>query len=289
MTAGIDLGRRFDNRPLLLPWPHCPHIGVGGETGSGKSSLIHTIIGGLAEDPNTAIVGVDLKLVELSPWSDRLTSLATTPGEADQLLVALRDLISTRARFLKDNGHRKWATEFGPWVLVVIDELAELQAIDADRLADVIETGEGGPAALREARNGQQVRTALLGSLSRLARFCGVTVIAATQYPSAEVIDQQIRTQLTIKIMLRVASGEQVAVCLGQGYANTISPTSIGPSERGGLWIAGLADTAKPIRGRAHWVSDHAIANRVATTSHLTPTYETVFGKDNPADAFEAY
>jgi len=287
--VAIEIGRRFDNQALTLPWPNCPHLGVGGQTGSGKSGLVHAVIGALADDPTVAVVGIDLKLVELSPWSERLTDLATTPTEADRLLVALRNLIRARAELLRSSGFRKWDSKFGPWVLVVIDELAELQAVDADRLADVIESGEGGPSAMRDAKNGQQVRTALLGSLSRLARFCGVTVLAATQYPSAEVIDQQIRTQLTIKIMLRVASGEQVAVCLGQGYAATVSPKSIGPSEQGGLWIVGTEDAPRPVRGRAHWVSDTAIANRVAATTHLTPSYNAVFGKDDTDDVFEAY
>ncbi len=276
----IEIGRRFDNRPLLLPWPGCPHTQIGGETGSGKSGLANGIIGGAAGHPNTAICGIDLKLVELSPWSKRLTALATTPAEADELLVDLRDLIRDRAELLRTKGLRKWSDALGPWVLLIVDELAELQAIDADRLATAVETGTGGSQAIKEAKNGQQIRTALLGSIARLARFCGVTIVAATQYPSAEVVDQQIRTQLTIKIMLRVASGEQVAVCLGQGYASAVSPKSIGPSERGGLWIVGLPDAGKPIRGRAHWVSDEAVAARVAATSHLTPSYESVFGKD---------
>ena len=286
--AGLNIGRRFDNKPLTLPWPGCPHIQIGGETGSGKSGVCNAIIGAVAGRADTAIVGIDLKLVELSPWNRRLSALATTPTEADQLLVSLRHLITTRAAWMEANGHRRWDSQFGPWVLVVIDELAELQAIDADRLADVIETGEGGPAAIREAKNGQQVRSALLGSLARLARASGVTIIGATQYPSAETIDQQIRTQLTIKIMLRVASGEQVAVCLGQGYANAISPKSIGPAEKGGLWIVGLPDSAKPIRARAHLVTDSDVAARVAATSHLTPSVESVFGKDT-GHAFEAY
>ena len=286
--SGLNIGRRFDNKPLMLPWPGCPHIQIGGETGSGKSGVCNSIIGAVAGHADTAIVGIDLKLVELSPWSRRLTALATTPTEADRLLVDLRRLIATRAAWLEDNGHRKWQSAFGPWVMVVIDELAELQALDADLLADVIETGEGGQQAIRQAKTGQQVRTGLLGGLARLARFCGITIIGATQYPSAEVIDQQIRTQLTIKIMLRVASGEQVAVCLGQGYANAISPKSIGPNERGGLWIVGLPDTAKPIRARAHLVTDTDVAARVVGTAHLAPSYETVFGKDT-ADAFQAY
>jgi S-DNA-T family DNA segregation ATPase FtsK/SpoIIIE len=116
-----------------------------------------------------------------------------------------------------------------------------------------------------------------------------VTIVAATQYPSADVVDQQIRTQLTIRIMLRVASGEQVAVCLGQGYGSTISPTSIGPSERGGLWITGLPDAAQPVRGRAHWVTDADVAARVATTRHLTPPFEVVFNSPATETAEEAY
>ena len=275
---GLDIGRRFDMKPLLLPWPRCPHIQIGGETGSGKSGVCNSIIGELAAHPDTAICGVDLKLVELSPWEDRLTVLATTPAEADRLLVDLRNLIRDRAEFLRARSLRKWDPEHGPWVVILIDELAELQAVDAELLADAIETGEGGQQAIKAGKNGQQVRTAILGSLARLARFCGVTIIGATQYPTADVIDQQIRTQLTIKIMLRVASGEQVNVCLGQGYGSSISPKSIGVSQRGGLWIVGLPDAAEPVRGRAHWVSDADVATRVAATRHLTPSYEAVFG-----------
>ncbi len=285
---GLEIGRRFDMRPLLLPWPHCPHIQIGGETGSGKSGVCNAIIGELAADAYTAICGIDLKLVELSPWRDRLTVLATTPGEADQLLLALRRLIKDRAEFLQARGLRIWDSRYGPWVVVVVDELAELQAIDADALADAIESGDGGQKALRAGRNSQNIRVAMLGSLARLARFCGVTLVGATQYPSVEVVDQQIRTQLTIKIMLRVASGEQVRVCLGEGYGMSISPKSIGVSERGGLWIVGLPDNAEPVRARAHWISDADVAARVAATAHLTPSYNTVFapGADPIEEAY---
>jgi len=286
---GLDIGRRFDAKPLVMPWPHCPHVLVGGETGSGKSGVCNSLIGALAQIPNVAICGIDLKLVELSPWQDRLTVLAVTPGEADQLLVDLRNLIRDRARFLQTNGHRKWEDRFGPWVVLVVDELAELQALDADTLAAAIDDPDSAASVLRSGRNGQQIRTGLLGSLARLARFCGVTIVGATQYPSAEVIDQQIRTQLTIRVMLRVASGEQVNVCLGQGYGSTVAPKSIGPAERGGLWIAGLPDAVEPVRGRAHWVSDHDVAAQVAATRHLTPPAAAVFGPDEPDTIEETY
>ena len=286
---GLDIGRRFDARPLVLPWPHCQHILIGGETGSGKSGVCNAIVGSLAHRPDVALCGIDLKLVELWPWRDRFTSLAVTPAEADQLLVALRNLIAARTRFLQDNGYRKWRAEFGPWLVFIVDELAELQALDADALAEAITEPDTAQATIRSGRNGQQVRTGLLGSLARLARACGVTIVAATQYPSAEVIDQQIRTQLTIRIMLRVASGEQVNVILGQGYGSKISPTSIGPGERGGLWIVGTPDAPRPARARAHWVSDDDVAARVAATRHLTPSPLTVFGSPESDPTEVAY
>ncbi len=111
---GLEIGRRFDMKPLLLPWPRCPHIQIGGETGSGKSGVCNSIIGELAVHADTAICGIDLKLVELSPWEDRLTTLATTPAEADRLLVDLRNLIRDRAEFLRARGMRKWEPEHGP-------------------------------------------------------------------------------------------------------------------------------------------------------------------------------
>ena len=79
-ATGLEIGRRFDARPLVVPWPHCPHILIGGETGSGKSGVCNALIGAWAGLPNVVLLGVDLKLVELSPWRDRLTVLATTPA-----------------------------------------------------------------------------------------------------------------------------------------------------------------------------------------------------------------
>ena len=288
-ASGLDIGRRFDARPLVVPWPHCPHILIGGETGSGKSGVCNALIGAWAGLPNVVLLGVDLKLVELSPWRDRLTVLATTPGEADWLFVQLRELIRVRSRWLEDNGYRKWRDEFGPWVVLVVDELAELQALDVDVLVQAVNDPDTSNTILRSGRNGQQIRTALLGSLARVARFCGVTIVGATQYPSAEVLDQQIRTQLTIRVMLRVASGEQVNVVLGQGHANKISANSIGPAERGGLWIVGTPDAPKPVRGRAHWVSDEDVANRVATTAHLTLPPDVVFTTTDREPVEEVY
>ena len=155
--------------------------------------------------------------------------------------------------------------------------MAELAGLDPDALVEAATTGDTRDV-IRNGRNAAQVRVALLGSLARLARFCGITIVAATQYPSYEVVDQQIRTQLTIRIMLRVSSGEQVDVCLGRGYGKRIGVRTIPPNQPGGLWLVGHPDHPEPFRGRAHYLSDDYIAARVDATAHLVWPHESVFG-----------
>ncbi len=130
-------------------------------------------------------------------------------------------------------------------MLLVVDELAELAGLDPDALIQAISSGET-KDVIRNGRNAAQIRIALLGSLARLARFCGITIVAATQYPSHEVVDQQIRTQMSVRIMLRVTSGEQVDVCLGRGYGKRIGVRSIPANQPGGLWMAGHPDHPEP-------------------------------------------
>ncbi len=273
----IEIGRRFDTRPLVLPWASCPHILVGGQTGAGKSGVANAVIAQVAARADTAICGIDLKLVEQWPWRRRMTTCATSTAEADMLLADLRALIQHRATLLQSLGRRMWSSELGPWVLVVVDELAELTGFDPDALVEAVNTGDN-KDVIRSGRNSAQVRVALLGSLARLARFCGITILAATQYPSYEVVDQQIRTQMTIRIMLRVTSGEQIDVCLGRGYGNRLGVRSIPADQPGGLWLVGLPGSPEPVRGRAHFLSDDYIAAHASRTAHLAWPYETVFG-----------
>ena len=281
----LMIGRRFDNQPLTLPWPACPHVLIGGETGSGKSGVTNAVIAAVAARADTAICGIDLKLVEQWPWRHRMTTCATTTQAADLLLAHLRSLIRYRAELLQSLGLRMWTTDLGPWVLVVVDELAELAGLDPDALIDAVTTGDT-KDVIRNGRTNAQIRIALLGSLARLARFCGITIVAATQYPSYEVVDQQIRTQLTIRIMLRVASGEQIDVCLGRGYGKRIGVRSIPTRERGGLWLVGHPDDPEPVRGRAHYLGDNYIARHAAATAHLAWSEDAVFGPalEKPVD-----
>ncbi len=277
-SVGFQIGRRFDNRPLVLPWPNMPHALVSGLTGSGKSVTCHNIIGQLAAFPDVAIVGVDLKRTDMTLWAPRLTRLATSPGEADDLLDELRRLIDARTQTLSEFGALRWNPSFGPWMVIVIDEYAELSAVDTSGLSG--QPSKQLEAHFRAARTTRQIRLANVSSIARLGRAVGFTLIVATQYPTVEVLDQQVRTQLDIRLMHRVASEEQVAVCLGSGRASTISAKSIPVSQPGGLWVVGTPDSPEPVRGRADFVSADAIRERAASTAHLQWPAETVFSAE---------
>lgn len=266
----IAIGLRATGEVLWLPFPFY-HTLIAGLTGGGKSGLVNSMTGALASLEQVAICGIDLKRVELWPWRGRMTTVAVTPGQADQLLSDLRRLLGERNRLMQKLGLRFWELRLGPIIVVFIDELAEFAAIDADKLIEAIESDDDRlkKSIVASGKADQLVRIAILGSLARLARACGMILVGSTQYPAAEVIDQQIRTQLSLRFMMRVASGEQVKVCLGQGASEGITPKTIGADEPGSFVVVGLPGEADPIKGRAYWVSDEQVAGRVAETAHL--------------------
>ena len=271
-TAGVVLGRRFDGRPCVVPWPGLVHLLLAGVTGSGKSGWSAALIGGLAGDPGTTIVGIDLKGgVELGPWDPRLTSLATSPADATRLLARVYDLVEHRATILRGVGRRDWTPADGPAVLLVVDELAELAALDNHVIAEALRNpGREATQAIKQAKEEVGLRLGLLASITRLARFVSVTVLCATQYPLAQVVPSELRSNLTGRIAGRVTGREQVEVALGHGLADVVAPEAISPSEPGVAYVLGVPGYDLPVRCRADRVTDQAIRSRAAATAHHT-------------------
>ena len=278
-TGGVELGRRFDGRPCLVAWPGMPHTLLSGVTGSGKSGWSAALLGALAAYLNTAIIGIDLKGgVELGPWEPRLTALASTPSAATKLLAAICELVIARAAILRAAGLRDWTPDLGPSILLLVDELAELAALDNSVIAQALDNpGKEATAALRQAKEETGLRLSLLASITRLARFVSVTVLASTQYPLAQVVPAELRSNLTGRIAGRVTGREQVEVALGHGMAEYVSADAISPSEPGVAYVLGLPGYELPIRCRAHRVTDHAIQARANATAHLRPPPHEVF------------
>jgi DNA segregation ATPase FtsK/SpoIIIE-like protein len=155
-------------------------------------------------------------------------------------------------------------------VLLVVDELAELAALDNHVIAQALrEPGKEATQAIRTAKEEVGLRLGLLASITRLARFVSVTVLCATQYPLAQVVPSELRSNQTGRIAGRVTGREQVEVALGHGLANVVSPDSIAVSEQGVAYVLGIPGYELPVRCRADLVTDARIESRAAATAHL--------------------
>lgn len=280
---GLVIGRRIDGRPFKLPpVGSIPHVLIAGKTGGGKSVLMSAIGAELATDPNVAMVGIDLKLMELALWRPRLTALANTADDASLLLANVVAEIDRRNELLMSLGLRSWETRLGRHIYVFIDELARLAGVTVEKLLQQARStnpdGDRADARMfRAAKDALAVRLAMIEHIAAVGRAAGVTLVCATQYPTADVIDPQIRSQLGLRLMLRVVSREQVRVILGEGNQQRISPDSIPESEPGGFWCVGLPGAARPIRARSLLLTDATLRRRFCDTTHLRPTQLDVF------------
>ncbi|MGH1492074.1 MAG: FtsK/SpoIIIE domain-containing protein [Acidimicrobiales bacterium] len=289
---GLLIGRRMDGRDFYLPpVSRLEHALIGGKTGTGKSGLTAAIAAELARCPDVALIGIDLKLMELALWRPRLTALANTADEASLLLALVVAEIVRRNQLLESLGLRYWDPRHGPWIVLFVDELARLAGIAVEHLLDQANASTetdpttGRPVKLdtnlaRQAKDALAVRMALIDWIVAVGRAAGIRLIAATQYPTADVIDSNIRSQFGLRFMLRVISREQVAVILGAGNEQHIQPDSIPVTERGGFWCVGNPGDPRATRGRAFMFNDTTLTNRFRSTSHLRIDQTQVFKAD---------
>lgn len=301
-AAGLVVGRRVSGEPLVLPRPSGDplHALVSGTTGAGKTVFLWAWIGGLAGLDDVALVGMDPKRTGLAPWAPRFTSVAKSVTECSRLAVALWEEVDRRLDVMDNLGAVEWRPEFGgPFIVVVGDELVEIASLDGSRITEVF-SAEAVTAGLdqmsakdraervndlgremRGAKTSREAQGMFLASLARMCRSAGVMIIAATQYPMSTVIDPQFRSNMGIRVMLRVPSDEMIPVCLGQGQHQDVTSDSISVDERGGLWVTGL-DSARPIRARGLYVTIDDVTERAATTAHLRWAPDQVFPNQHP-------
>ena len=271
------IGCQANGSSFDFQFPYMPHLLVAGATGGGKSTLVNGIGGALASRTDLAIAGIDLKRMELSLWEPRLTALAKTAAEADQLLADVLELVEYRQHLLSSLGRQRWLPTDGPFLMLVIDEFARLAGIDAEKLITAARADEPDTKLVRAAKDALAIRMAMVMAIAALARAVGVWLVGATQYPTAEVIDNQIRTQFETRVMLRVASREQIPVILGQSFPQ-ITVDSIPVSQRGGFWCVGHPDYPKPVRGRSLNVTGDKLADRFTAAACNRVDAAVLFG-----------
>jgi S-DNA-T family DNA segregation ATPase FtsK/SpoIIIE len=195
VTRLAEIGVSEDGRPvrvLLLR----RNVLIGGIAGSGKSGILNVIIAILAACRDVALWGVDLKGgMELGPWASCFDRIATTPEDATRLLHDAVEELNRRAARMAATGLRTWEpTPDDPALVIIIDEYAELPG-EAHEPAD---------------------------SAGRRGRAVAVTLIAATQRPTqAAMGNTAVRSQMDVRICMRVREPRDADLILGQGSLNS--------------------------------------------------------------------
>ncbi|GAA0264771.1 FtsK/SpoIIIE domain-containing protein [Cryptosporangium japonicum] len=214
----------------------CLHGLIGGVAGSGKSGVLNVVLAVLTGCTDVVLWGIDLKNgMELQPWARCLDRLATTPRDAAELLADAVRVLDARATELAQHGARVWEpTPQLPALVIVIDEYAELDD-EAFRYAD---------------------------SIARRGRAPAVTLLAATQRPTQDAMGNgAVRSQMDVRLCLRVRERRDVDLVLGQGMlaAGWTAHTLDAP----GKFLLSAPGLDVPHRARAYLVDDDTV-NRTA-------------------------
>jgi DNA segregation ATPase FtsK/SpoIIIE, S-DNA-T family len=229
VTKRMEIGVSEDGQPvhvLLLR----RNVLIGGIMGSGKSGILNLIIANLAGSRDVVLWGVDMKGgMELQPWAPCFDRLAFTPGQATRLFRDAVTILDERAERMAAEGQRVWEpTPENPALIVVVDEYAELPD-DAHADAD---------------------------SLARRGRAVAVNLIAATQRPTQAAMGKNtaVRSQMDIRICLRVREPRDADLVLGQGSLN--SGWHAHKLAKPGDFLISSPDHAMPERNRAYLLTD---------------------------------
>ncbi len=193
----LALGKNVMGAPIIGDLARMPHLLVAGATGSGKTVCLNSLILSLIYRNSPEIlrlVLIDPKRVEFPIYADLPHLLTPVIFNSQKVVYALSWLIGEMERrfdMLKDAGVRdigsfnkakKKGNKLMPYIVVVIDELADLMAAKGREI-------EGG-----------------IVRLSQLSRAVGIHLIVATQRPSVEVITGLIKANITSRIAFQVAS-----------------------------------------------------------------------------------
>ena len=235
----VALGNDVSGKPWLYDVTKMPHLLVAGATNSGKSVCLNAIIVSLLYQntpDDLRFIMVDPKRVEL-PMYDGIPYLLTPViTDVDKTVNALKWCLKEmdrryellqKKRKKNIQSYNEISKEKMPYIVFVIDELADLMVISA-----------------------KEIETAII-RLAQMARAVGIHLILATQRPSVDVITGLIKANMPSRIAFSVASGTDSRTILDSLGAEKL----LG---RGDMLFS-TAELSKPVRIQGAFVSDNDI------------------------------
>ncbi len=210
----VWLGKDISGASVWADLARMPHILIAGTTGSGKSGCINTILTSIllrATPDEARLILIDPKRIELNYYESiphLLTPVVSSPKEASAVLLNVvtemerryERLSQVRARNLPEanRAFRKRGEDELPYLLVVIDELADLMMVSPQEVEDSI------------------IR------LAQKSRAVGIHLVLATQRPSVDVITGMIKANVPSRIAFAVSSQTDSRVILDSNGAESL-------------------------------------------------------------------
>ncbi len=268
----LAMGKNVVGEPYVIDLASAPHMLVAGETGSGKSVFIHSLLVSLLmqKSPQSLrLLMIDPKQIEMMPYSKLphlLMPVITQDKEASLALMWACQEMENRYSILKEFGVRniegfnEKLKDATPDMLARIhqyydDENYELPyiVVVVDEYADLIL----GPA-------GKEIENSIC-RLGQKARAAGIHVILTTQRPSANVVTGLIKANFPTRVSLKVASAMDSRVILDKNGAEKL----LGNGDM--LYKKGT----ELIRIHSSFVSVEEVENLVQQLSKLDVSYDS--------------
>lgn len=249
----VPLGRDISGSVVSADLAKMPHMLIAGSTGSGKSVCINGIITSIlmrAKPHEVKLMMIDPKMVELNVYNGiphLLTPVVTNPRKAAQALhkvvkemeeryemfaaSGVRNITGYNEMVAKHNDKDGGNRPILPFIVVIVDELADLMMVASNEVEDAI------------------IR------LAQMARAAGIHMILATQRPSVDVITGIIKANVPSRIAFAVSSGTDSRTIIDSNGAEKL----LG---RGDMLFLPMGQN-KPTRVQGAFISDSEVEDLV--------------------------